>query len=153
MTRLSFTYLMLGALIAVAVLLVVAMLAPAPPLSRASLPASLSRAVSRIERVSGSAAATFAGGVRQLMQNDDEAGEDAPQSGVSPEQLRQYVAVYRAMQRNHALTIDQAAATQGLTVPAFRDLERRIESDDLARDDARRALAAPPGQPTAEPRP
>jgi hypothetical protein len=28
-------------------------------------------------------------------------------------------------------------------VPAFRDLEQRIESDDLSRDDARRALAAP----------
>ena len=47
------------------------------------------------------------------------------------------------MQRNHSMTIEQAAASQGLTVEAFRDLERRIESDDLARDDARRALAAP----------
>ena len=51
------------------------------------------------------------------------------------------VAVYRAMQRNHSMTVEQATAAQGLTVGAFRDLERRIESDDLARDDARRALA------------
>jgi len=47
------------------------------------------------------------------------------------------------MQRNHNLTIEQAAAGQGLTVAAFRELEQRIESDDLARDDARRALAEP----------
>ncbi|HLK87383.1 MAG TPA: hypothetical protein VKT27_12830 [Candidatus Binataceae bacterium] len=152
--RLSFTHLMLCALIALAVLVAVAMFAaPAPVLSRASLPASLSRAASRIERVSGSAAAAFAGDIRQLMQTEDEGGEDAPEGGVSPEQLQKYVAVYRAMQRNHALTIEQAAASQGLTVPAFRDLEQRIESDDLARDDARRALAAPSGQATAVPNP
>jgi hypothetical protein len=35
-----------------------------------------------------------------------------------------------------------------MTVGAFRDLERRIENDDLARDDARRALAAPTGAAT-----
>ena len=58
------------------------------------------------------------------------------------------------MQRNHSLTIEQATATQGLTVAAFRDLEQRIESDDLARDDARRALAAPAqaDAPTATPK-
>jgi hypothetical protein len=51
------------------------------------------------------------------------------------------------------MTVQQAAAAQGLTVAAFRDLERRIESDDLARDDARRALAAPAdgATPAAEP--
>ena len=58
-------------------------------------------------------------------------------------EIEKYVAVYRAMQRNHSMTVEQAAAAQGLTVGAFRDLERRIESDDLSRDDARRALAAP----------
>jgi hypothetical protein len=47
------------------------------------------------------------------------------------------------MQRNHSMTVEQATAAQGLSVAAFRDLEQRIESDDLARDDARRALAAP----------
>jgi hypothetical protein len=45
------------------------------------------------------------------------------------------------MQHNHRLTAEQAAAMQGLTAKAFRDLEQRIERNDLARDQARRALA------------
>jgi hypothetical protein len=79
-----------------------------------------------------------------LAQDDDGGGGDATaDKGASPEQIEKYVAVYRAMQRNHNMTVEQAAAAQGLTVGAFRELERRIESDDLARDDARNALAAP----------
>ena len=70
--------------------------------------------------------------------DDDEPGDDATSDkNVSPEQIQKYVAVYRAMQRDHSLSIEQAAAAQGLTVSAFRELEQRIESDDLARDDAR----------------
>ncbi|HVA83508.1 MAG TPA: hypothetical protein VNF28_01275 [Candidatus Binataceae bacterium] len=75
--------------------------------------------------------------------NDDDSGDATPDKGASPDEIEKYVKVYRAMQRNHSLTVEQAAAAQGLTMAAFRDLERRIESDDLARDDARRALAAP----------
>ncbi len=75
--------------------------------------------------------------------DDDDSGDTTPDKGASPDEIEKYVAVYRAMQRNHSMTIEQATAAQGLTVTAFRDLERRIESDDLARDDARRALAAP----------
>jgi hypothetical protein len=60
---------------------------------------------------------------------------------VSSNEVKKYVAVYKAMQRNHRLTAEQAAATQGLTAEAFRDLEQRIERNDLARDQARRALA------------
>jgi hypothetical protein len=80
-----------------------------------------------------------------LRQNDLGQADDDTSSGkgASPEEIEKYVAVYRAMQRNHNLTIEQAAAAQGLTVPAFRELEQRIESDDLARDHARRALAEP----------
>jgi len=82
---------------------------------------------------------------RQLVQDDDDDNADGSTAdkGVSPAQIEKYVAVYRAMQRNHNLTIEQAAASQGLSVHDFRDLEGRIESDDLARDDARNALAAP----------
>jgi hypothetical protein len=75
--------------------------------------------------------------------DDDDNGDATADKGASPDEIEKYVAVYRAMQRNHSMTIQQATAAQGLTVEAFRDLERRIESDDLARDDARRALAAP----------
>jgi hypothetical protein len=85
-----------------------------------------------------------------LVQDDDndDSGDATLDKGASPDQIEKYVAVYRAMQRNHSMTIEQATAAQGLTVAAFRDLERRIESDDLARDDARRALAAPAGNAT-----
>jgi hypothetical protein len=76
-------------------------------------------------------------------QDKDDTGESTAGKGVSPNEIQKYVAVYRAMQRNHSITVEQAAAAQGLTVGSFRDLERRIESDDVARDDARRALAAP----------
>jgi hypothetical protein len=87
-------------------------------------------------------------------QNDDDDTRDSTAgNGASPDEIQKYVAVYRAMQHNHSMTVQQAAAAQGLTVAAFRDLERRIESDDLARDDARRALAAPTdgATPAAEP--
>ena len=60
---------------------------------------------------------------------------------MSSNEVNKYVAVYKAMQHNHRLTAEQAAATQGLTAEAFRDLEQRIEHNDLARDLARRALA------------
>jgi len=85
--------------------------------------------------------------------DDNDAGDATPDKGASPDDIAKYVAVYRAMQRNHSMTVEQATAAQGLTVPAFRDLEQRIESDDLARDDARRALAAPveSGAPAATP--
>jgi hypothetical protein len=78
-------------------------------------------------------------GRNDLSQDNDDTSSG---KGASPEQIEKYVAVYRAMQRNHNLTIEQAAGGQGLTVAAFRELEQRIESDELARDDARRALAA-----------
>jgi hypothetical protein len=86
--------------------------------------------------------------------DDDEPGDDAASDkNVSPEQIQKYIAVYRAMQHDHSLSIEQAAAAQGLTVSAFRELEQRIESDDLARDDARAALAAPAQQATSAPTP
>jgi hypothetical protein len=63
-------------------------------------------------------------------------------------QIEKYVAVYIAMQRDHSLTVEQAAAAKGLTVAAFRELEQRIEHNEVARDEARRELAAG-GQQTA----
>lgn len=86
---------------------------------------------------------------RLAQDDDDDGGADAAAGqGASREQIEKYVAVYRAMQRDHSMTIEQAAAAQGFTVAAFRDLEQRIESDDLSRDQARRALAAPPQSAT-----
>jgi len=52
------------------------------------------------------------------------------------------------MQHSHRLTVEQAAATQGLTLRAFRDLEQRVEGNDAARDEARRELKESAQQPT-----
>jgi hypothetical protein len=82
---------------------------------------------------------------------DNSDGDTTAEKGASPEQIEKYVAVYRAMQRNHSMTVEQAAAAQGMTVSAFRQLEQSISSDDLSRDAARRALAAP--APSATPTP
>jgi len=68
-----------------------------------------------------------------------EGGEDE-ESQIPSEQIEKYVAVYKAMQQNHSLSVDQAAAAQGLSVDAFRDIEGRIERDDLIRERVRQAL-------------
>lgn len=67
---------------------------------------------------------------------------------VTPAQLKKYIAVYQAMQRNRNLTVEQAAAGQGLTLPQFRNLEQRVERNNVARDEARRALAKSAAQST-----
>jgi hypothetical protein len=72
----------------------------------------------------------------------------AEEEGVSHDEIQKYVAVYRAMQHDRRLTVEQAAETQGLTLQAFRDLEQRIERDDAARDEARQELMESARQPT-----
>jgi hypothetical protein len=61
---------------------------------------------------------------------------------VSADDLERYVSVYKAMQRDRSLTIDQAVKFQGLTVKQFRDLENRVQRDDVALDQARSELQA-----------
>jgi hypothetical protein len=68
---------------------------------------------------------------------DDERDE------VTPKQLDRYVSVYRAMQKDRSLTVDQAAQNAGFTLTQFRDLEARIERNDALRERARRALRPP----------
>jgi hypothetical protein len=80
-----------------------------------------------------------AGAAGMVVAQADEKTETDKQ--VSSEEIKKYVAVYIAMQRDHTLTVEKAAASQGLTVTAFRELEERIEHDEDARDQARRALA------------
>ncbi len=82
----------------------------------------------------GSAAA--AGMVVVQADEDTQANEQVPSA-----EIKKYVAVYIAMQRDHNLTVEQAAAAQGLTVAAFRELEQRIEHNEVAREEARQALA------------
>jgi HAMP domain-containing protein len=74
----------------------------------------------------------------RLAQNDDQ-GDDAE---VPTAQVEKYVAVYKAMQRNRNLTIEKAAASQGMTVRQFRELENRVQRDDAALQHARDELQA-----------
>lgn len=69
--------------------------------------------------------------------------QDAADSGagsVAPEEVEKYVAVYKAMQRDRSLSVQRAAARQGLTLDQFRALESRIERDDAARERVRQEL-------------
>jgi hypothetical protein len=59
---------------------------------------------------------------------------------VPPVQVDKYVSVYRSMQKDHGLTVEQAASKQGMTVTQFRSLEDKIERDDTLRERVRTAL-------------
>lgn len=65
----------------------------------------------------------------------DEDDKDVPTS-----QVDKYINVYEAMQKDHNLTVEQAASKQGLTVAQFRSLENKIENDDTLRERVRKAL-------------
>jgi hypothetical protein len=56
------------------------------------------------------------------------------------------------MQKDHNLTVEQAASKQGLTVEQFRALENKIEADDTLRERVRKALrhAANPSDKSTE---
>ncbi len=69
-----------------------------------------------------------------LVENDD--------SEVAPAQVEKYVAVYKDMQRDRRLTVETAAAKEGLSVAEFRDLERRIGRNEALRQQVRRELQA-----------
>lgn len=66
---------------------------------------------------------------------DDDNDNDVPTS-----QVDKYISVYESMQKDHNLTVDQAASKQGLTVEQFRNLENKIENDDTLRERVRKAL-------------
>jgi hypothetical protein len=61
-------------------------------------------------------------------------------SGVPPDQVEKYVAVYKDMQHNRSLTVDTAATKEGLSVAEFRQLEQKIERDEDAREHVRTEL-------------
>jgi hypothetical protein len=63
-------------------------------------------------------------------------------NGVSSDQLEKYIAVYRDMQRDRGLTAESAAAKESLSISQFRELEQKIERDDVAREHVRSELQA-----------
>jgi hypothetical protein len=74
-----------------------------------------------------------------IVAQDADTGDEAE---VPPAEIDKYIEVYKATQRDHRLTVEQAAAQQGLTLEAFRQLENKIEQDDSAREHVRDALQA-----------
>jgi hypothetical protein len=74
-----------------------------------------------------------------ILAQDEDGGDETE---VPPAQIEKYIEVYKATQRDHSLTVEQAAAQQGLTLEAFRQLENKIEQDDSAREHVRDALQA-----------
>jgi hypothetical protein len=73
---------------------------------------------------------------------DSSGDDDNPE--VPPAQVDKYVAVYKAMQRDHGLTVEEAASKQGMTLAAFRSIEDKIERDDVLRERVRKALRPAP---------
>jgi hypothetical protein len=59
---------------------------------------------------------------------------------VPPADVEKYIQTYKAMQKDRGLTVEQAAAKQGLTLAQFRSLEDKIERDDTLREHVRKAL-------------
>jgi hypothetical protein len=70
-------------------------------------------------------------------EKEDGADDD---KDVPTSQVDKYISVYEAMQKDHNLTVEQAASKQGLTVAQFRSLENKIENDDTLRERVRKAL-------------
>jgi hypothetical protein len=70
--------------------------------------------------------------------SQDDTGDD--DKDVPTSQVDKYINVYEAMQKDHSLTVEQAASRQGLTVAQFRALENKIEGDDTLRERVRKAL-------------
>ncbi len=62
------------------------------------------------------------------------------ENAIPSEQVDKYIAVYTAMQRDHTLTVEQAAERQGLTITAFRQLENRIERNSVVHERVLEAL-------------
>lgn len=81
----------------------------------------------------------------RLVQDQEGSGDE---TDVPPQDVDKYIKVYQAMQHNRNLTVEQAAAAQGLSVSAFRSLEDRIERNDALREHVRDAL-----KPQASPSP
>lgn len=94
-------------------------------------------------------------GAAYLRAPEQEAQEDQgpEEAELPPDQVEKYINVYRAMQRDHSLSIEQAASRQGLTLEAFRGIESKVERDDLVREHVRQALANPSADsPTPSPK-
>ena len=75
----------------------------------------------------------------RLAQDDDDSGDEEP---IATDQVDKYIAVYVAMQKDHGLSVEQAASKQGLSVDEFRSLEDKIERNPVVHQRVLDALKA-----------
>ena len=75
-----------------------------------------------------------------IIAQDDEGSSD--EENIPTDQVDKYIAVYSAMQKNHSLSVEQAASKQGLTVDEFRTLEDKIERNPVVHERVLDALKA-----------
>ena len=82
-----------------------------------------------------------------LAQDSDDSIPD--EDAVPTAQVDKYIAVYSAMQKNHSLSVEQAASRQGLSVEEFRALEDKIERNPTVHERVLDALKASASGPKA----
>lgn len=75
-----------------------------------------------------------------MVAQDDEGTSD--EDNIPTDQVDKYIAVYSSMQKNHSLSVEQAASKQGLTVDQFRTLEDKIERNPVIHERVLDALKA-----------
>lgn len=63
-----------------------------------------------------------------------------PDKDVSESELQLFIDVYKAMQADHGLKIEQVLASRGVALDDFRSVERRVQSKSLLVERARTAL-------------
>ncbi len=86
-----------------------------------------------------SASSSTVGDPARAQERDDSVPDE---DAVPTAQVEKYIAVYAAMQKNHGLSVEQAASRQGLTVDQFRTLEDKIERNPIVHQRVLDALKA-----------
>ncbi len=69
-----------------------------------------------------------------------EADESEAAPKVSGAELQLYIDVYSAMQADHDLTIEEAVRQHGISLEKFREIERRIQTEQRLVEKVRLAL-------------
>ena len=94
-------------------------------------------------------AADLSASPRGLMLAQEQDDSTPDEDTVPTDQVDKYIAVYSAMQKNHSLSVEQAASQQGLTVARFRTLEDKIERSPIVHQRVLEALRASASGATA----
>jgi hypothetical protein len=76
------------------------------------------------------AVSVFALGVGYGSRPQAQESAESEEDDVSEQELERYIEVYKAMQADHGLTIDEALTERGMELGEFRALEQRIQHQD-----------------------